>query len=66
MGTPKGNKSLYRLEKLSKANANYEVFHFTSFDNPFLSAEELDEMRLEMTETQFASRCWPTTTRWKA
>lgn len=54
MGTPKGYKSLYRLEKLSKTNPNYEVFHFTSFDNPFLSADELDEMRLEMTETQFA------------
>ncbi|MFE5643255.1 terminase large subunit [Rhodococcus sp. NPDC056516] len=54
MGTPKGYKSLYRLEKLSKTNANYEVFHFTSFDNPFLSVEELDEMRGEMTVTQYA------------
>jgi hypothetical protein len=54
MGTPKGYKSLYRLEKLSKSNSNYEVFHFTSFDNPFLSADELEEMRGEMSETQFA------------
>ncbi len=54
MGTPKGYKSLYRLEKLSKTNKNYAVFHFTSFDNPFLSADELEEMRGEMTATQFA------------
>lgn len=54
MGTPKGYKSLYRLEKLSKTNANYEVFHFTSFDNPFLSKDELEEMRAEMTPSQFA------------
>lgn len=54
MGTPKGYKSLYRLEKLSKTNSNYEVFHFTSFDNPFLSVDELEEMRGEMTATQYA------------
>lgn len=54
MGTPKGYKSLYRLEKLSKTNPNYEVFHFTSFDNPFLSVDELEEMRGEMTGTQYA------------
>lgn len=54
MGTPKGYKSLYRLEKLSKTNQNYEFFHFTSFDNPFLNADELEEMRGEMTPTQYA------------
>jgi hypothetical protein len=54
MGTPKGYKSLYRLELLSKTNTNYEVFHFNSFDNPYLSTDELDEMRSEMTATQFA------------
>lgn len=53
MGTPKGYKSLYRLEKLSKVNDNYAVFHFTSFDNPFLEPVEIEEMRLEMTPTQF-------------
>jgi hypothetical protein len=54
MGTPKGYKSLYRLEKLSKSNSNYAVFHFTSFDNPFLIPDEIEEMRGEMTVTQFA------------
>lgn len=54
MGTPKGYKSLYRLEKLSKTNPSYAVFHFTSYDNPFLDPEEIEEMRGEMTATQFA------------
>src|SRR5215210_7749788 len=54
MGTPKGYKSLYRLEKLSKTNGNYEVFHFTSFDNPFLDPAEIDEMRGEMSASQFS------------
>lgn len=54
MGTPKGYKSLYRLEKLSKTNDNYAVFHFNSFDNPYLDPEEIEEMRGEMTPTQFA------------
>jgi hypothetical protein len=54
MGTPKGYKALYRLEKLSKTNTNYEVFHFTSFDNPNLDPDELEEMRAEMTPSQYA------------
>jgi hypothetical protein len=54
MGTPKGYKSLYRLETLSKTNRNYAVFHFSSFDNPHLDPEELEEMRAEMSPTQFA------------
>jgi hypothetical protein len=54
MGTPKGYKSLYRLEKLSKTNSNYAVFHFSSFDNPFLDPDEIEEMRGELSATQFA------------
>jgi hypothetical protein len=54
MGTPKGYKSLYRLETLSRSNPNYETFRFTSFDNPFLSLDELEEMRGEMTPSQYA------------
>ena len=54
MGTPNGYKSLYRLEKLSKTNPNYEGFHFTSFDNPFLSVDEMEQMRGEMPTTQYA------------
>ena len=54
MGTPKGYKSLYRLEKLAQSNENYAVFHFTSYDNPMLDPEELGGMKLEMTPSQYA------------
>lgn len=54
MGTPKGYKSLYRLEKLSKTNKNYEVFHFSSYDNPFIDPDEIEEMREEMSPSQFS------------
>lgn len=54
MGTPKGYKALYRLEKLSHTNPAYEAFHFSSFDNPHLDPEEIEGMREEMTGTQFS------------
>jgi hypothetical protein len=54
MGTPKGYKSLYRLEKLAISNKNYAVFHYTSYDNPYIDPEELEGMKSEMTATQYA------------
>ena len=54
MGTPKGYKTLYRLEKLAITNKDYESFHFTSYDNPHLKSSELEGMKSEMTESQFS------------
>lgn len=54
MGTPKGYKSLYKLEVLASKNADYEAFHFTSYDNPYLKRSELDGMKAEMTASQYA------------
>lgn len=54
MGTPKGYKALYRLEKLAITNKAYQVFHFTSYDNPHLDEEELEGMKSEMSTTQYA------------
>lgn len=54
MGTPKGYKSLYRLEKLAIGNQNYAVFHYTSYDNPYIDPDELEGMKSEMTATQYA------------
>lgn len=39
-GTPKGFRGMYKLEQ----NPDFKPFHFTSFDNPDLSREELDNM----------------------
>ena len=44
-GTPKKeNPNLRRLEKEAENNKEYEVFHFTTYDNPFLPKEELDKL----------------------
>jgi len=45
-GTPKGKKGIYRLAH----NPRWKSFHFTSYDNPDLSREELDDMVAEYRE----------------
>jgi hypothetical protein len=48
IGTPhKESQNLKRLEKIAKTDPNYDCFHFTSKDNPFLSRAELDAIELE-------------------
>lgn len=48
IGTPqKENPNLKRLEVLSLKRNNYGTFHFTSKDNPHLSKEELEELKLD-------------------
>src|SRR3990167_6073636 len=44
-GTPKKeNPNLRRLEKEAENNKEYAVFHFTTYDNPFLPKKELDKL----------------------
>jgi hypothetical protein len=48
-GTPKKeNPNLRRLEKLAQIDKDYACFHFTSWDNPYLSREELEKAKQEM------------------
>lgn len=48
IGTPKKESgNLKRLEKIAEKDENYECFHFTSKDNPFLSKSELDSIEKE-------------------
>ena len=55
IGTPKKeNPNLKRLEKEADIKDNFEVFHFTSFDNPFLPREELELLKAEY-EGDYAS-----------
>lgn len=54
ISTPNGFnhfKDLYEMEKTDKA---YKSFSFTSFDNPFLDASEIEDMRKEMSAEAFA------------
>lgn len=49
IGTPKKeNPNLRRLEKLAHEDKDYEVFHFTTADNPFISAEEVAKAKAEL------------------
>lgn len=48
IGTPKKeNPNLRRLEKIAQNDSNYECFHFTSKDNPYLSQNEINLMEKE-------------------
>lgn len=48
VGTPKKESgNLKRLEKESEGKIDWECFHFTSRDNPFLAVSEIDAMEEE-------------------
>jgi len=48
VGTPKKeNPNLRRLEKIAKGDANYQTFHFNTFDNPYLPDTEKNELEKE-------------------
>lgn len=52
ISTPNGLnhfKDLYELK-----DPDYQRFHFTSYDNPYISKEEIDKVRSEMTDDAFA------------
>lgn len=53
-GTPKKeNPNLKRLEKIADTDADYQVFHFKTEDNPFIPKEEIEKARLELDFTTF-------------
>lgn len=57
ISTPKGFNhfyQLYNMENDPKRGKDYKSFHFTSFDNPHIPAEELEKARDENTEDTFA------------
>lgn len=54
ISTPKGFNHFYDLYQLENTDQDYKSFHFTSYDNPFIPAEELDKAKEEITEDRFA------------
>jgi Terminase large subunit, T4likevirus-type, N-terminal len=57
IGTPKKESgNLRRLEKQAQADKNYECFHFTSKDNPYLSRTELELTELEYKDNRESYR----------
>lgn len=54
-GTPKKeNPNLRRLEKQAETDSDYEAFHFTSRDNPYIDPKEIEKAREEMDADTFA------------
>lgn len=53
ISTPKGFNHFYELYNMELKDKDYKSFHFTSYDNPHLSKEEIDKARMEITETRF-------------
>lgn len=57
ISTPKGFNHFYDLYNMAndkEKGVDYASFHFTSYDNPYLKAEEIDKAKQELTEDQFA------------
>ena len=50
-GTPKGKGLFHRLATIAREKEGWEYFHFTSFDNPYLSREELEELVSEIPQS---------------
>ena len=54
ISTPKGYNHFFDLYNLEKEDPNFKSFHFTSYNNPFVPSEEIDEAKAQMTEDRFA------------
>ena len=49
IGTPKKeNPNLRRLEKIADEDDDYQAFHFTTADNPYVPPEEIEKTRKEL------------------
>ena len=53
-GTSKGFNHLYDLYGMEYKDADYKSFHFTTYDNPFMSVDEIEKAKAELTADRFA------------
>jgi len=49
-GTPKGRNLFFKLAKKAQEDLNWEYFHFTSYQNPYLDKKVIDELAENMPE----------------
>lgn len=54
ISTPNGFNHFYDLSLMEGKDPDYKYFHFTSYDNPFLSPAEIQKMKEEYPEDRFA------------
>jgi hypothetical protein len=56
IGTPKGRNHFYELIQthcVQKQDPDWEYFHFTSYDNPFIAREEIDLAKSTLSSSVF-------------
>lgn len=53
ISTPKGFNHFYDLYNLESTDKQFKSFHATSYDNPHLDNDEIEEARRQVTEDQF-------------
>ena len=54
ISTPKGFNFWYDLYNMESKDRDYKSFHFTAYDNPYLSKGELDKTKSELMEDRFS------------
>lgn len=54
LSTPKGYNHFYDLYNLELTNDAFKSFHFTTYDNPFIPVEEIDDAKKQITENRFS------------
>lgn len=54
ISTPKGFNHFYDLYNFELKDTNYKSFHFTTYDNPFIPVEEIEQARNEIAPERFA------------
>ena len=53
ISTPKGYNHFYEIYKKGQEDGSYKSWRFTSYDNPYIKAEEIDHAKKELTEDTF-------------
>lgn len=54
ISTPKGFNHFYDLFNLQEEDADFKSFHFSTYDNSHIPADEVDKARLELSPDRFA------------
>lgn len=54
ISTPKGFNHFYELYSMEATDKQFKSFHFSSYDNPNIPSEEIDEAKNQLTEDRFA------------
>jgi len=53
IGTPKGYDHFHDLYRMEDMDTDYKSFHFTTYDNPFIPADEIDKAKREIDTDTF-------------